>query len=250
MKLNKILIFSIFVYLYSCAGYENNKTQRVDKKIYHSSSGFALVYEDFLYNDAIVNKKINNNDIVVLHAILKKNTRIRITNLNNSKFIDTKIYKKANFPKIFNVVISKRIALLLELDNENPFVEIIELKKNKTFIAKDGNIFEQEKNVADKAPVDEITMNDLTIEETKKIENKSDSKKFILVISDFYYENSALELKSDLIKKTKLNNISIKKINNNKYRLLVGPFENFNALKTTYISLNNLGFESLNVYNE
>ena len=52
----------------------------------------------------------------------------------------------------------------------------------------------------------------------------------------------------ELIKKVNLKNISVKKINNNKYRLLAGPFENFNALKTTYISLNNLGFESLNVY--
>ncbi len=42
----------------------------------------------------------------------------------------------------------------------------------------------------------------------------------------------------------------VKKINDNKYRLLVGPFENFNALKTTYISLNNLGFDNLNVYKE
>ena len=32
--------------------------------------------------------------------------------------------------------------------------------------------------------------------------------------------------------------------------LLVGPFKNFNALKTTYISLNNLGFENLNIYKE
>ena len=47
-----------------------------------------------------------------------------------------------------------------------------------------------------------------------------------------------------------MNNISVKKINDKKYRLFVGPFKNFSALKTTYISLNNLGFESLNVYNE
>jgi hypothetical protein len=53
-----------------------------------------------------------------------------------------------------------------------------------------------------------------------------------------------------LIKKSNINNISVKKINDNKYRLLAGPFKNFNALKTTYISLNNLGFESLNIYNE
>ena len=55
---------------------------------------------------------------------------------------------------------------------------------------------------------------------------------------------------SDLIKKTKIDNFSIKKINGKKYRLLAGPFKNFNALKTTYISLNNLGFEGLNIYNE
>ena len=39
-------------------------------------------------------------------------------------------------------------------------------------------------------------------------------------------------------------------INDNKYRLAVGPFKNFNALKTIYISLNNLGFEELNIYRE
>ena len=47
-----------------------------------------------------------------------------------------------------------------------------------------------------------------------------------------------------------MNNISVKKINNKKYRLLVGPFKNFNALKTAYISLNNLGFDDLNIYKD
>ena len=55
-------------------------------------------------------------------------------------------------------------------------------------------------------------------------------------------------LKNDILKKTNIKNISVKKINDNKYRLLTGPFKNFNALKNTYISLNNLGFENLNVY--
>ena len=44
--------------------------------------------------------------------------------------------------------------------------------------------------------------------------------------------------------------LNTRKISNNKYRLLAGPFKNFNALKSTYISLNNLGFESLNIYEE
>ena len=75
-------------------------------------------------------------------------------------------------------------------------------------------------------------------------------EKFIIIISDFYYKDSALNLKKELSKKISLKNISIKKINDTKYRLLAGPFENFNALKTTYISLNNLGFEDLNIYHE
>ena len=52
------------------------------------------------------------------------------------------------------------------------------------------------------------------------------------------------------IKKININNISVEKINDTKYRLFAGPFENFNALKSIYISLNNLGFESLNIYND
>ena len=47
-----------------------------------------------------------------------------------------------------------------------------------------------------------------------------------------------------------INNFSVDKINDNKYRLSAGPFKNFNSLKSTYISLNNLGFEDLNIYKE
>ena len=70
------------------------------------------------------------------------------------------------------------------------------------------------------------------------------------MISDFYYLDSANNLKNELVKKIYISNISVKKINDKKYRLLVGPFKNFNTLKTTYISLNNLGFESLNIFRE
>ena len=128
--------------------------------------------------------------------------------------------------------------------------EIIETKKNKTFLAKKTNTFEEEKSVVEKAPVNEIKVKDLTNNTTEVKKKVLKDNKFILVINDFYYKGSAINLKNELIKKTKINNISVKKINNKKYRLLAGPFKNFNALKTTYISLNNLGFESLNIYNE
>ena len=106
----------------------------------------------------------------------------------------------------------------------------------------------KKKNVAEKAPVEEIKMDVLSESKTQSSKKEKKINSFILVINDFYYEDSANNLKNELIKKTKMNNILVKKINNNKYRLLAGPFKNFNTLKTSYISLNNLGFENLNIY--
>ena len=251
MNFNKIILFLVFLFkLSACADYKTTRATQNEQKQFYSSSGFVLIYEDNLYDEKIVNRKLDNEDLLVMHSILKRNTPVKIMNPSNSKVVETTIYKKANYPKIFNMVISKKIASILELDINNPFVEIIEIKKNKTFVAKEGDIFEEERNVIDKVPVDEIKINDLTINKPKINRKLSKKNNFLLVISDFYYMDSANNLKNELIKKININNISVKKINNNKYRLLVGPFESFNALKTTYISLNNLGFEGLNIYNE
>ena len=249
MNLRRIIpMFICFIALYSCADYKTNKETQKKEKQYYSSSGFALIYDDELFIQKIINKKINNEDIKVMHSQLKVNTPLKIINPVNSKVIETKIYRNANYPKIFNIVISKKIASILELDVNNPYVEVIEVKKNKIFIAKKTNTFDEEKKVAENAPVDEITMDDLSKEELDIKKEISKEINFILVINDFYFEDSANNLKTELVEKTKMNNISIEKINNKKYRLFVGPFKNFNALKNTYISLNNLGFEISNIY--
>ena len=241
------LIIIISIFISSCADY---KTTKKDEKQYFTSSGFALIYDEDLYAKKIINKKINNQNLEIMHHILKKNSIVKIINPVNMKTIETKVFKQANYPKIFNVVISEKIASILELDKNNPYVEMVELKKNKTFVAKESDMFEEEKKVAEKAPVNEIKMNDLSIEKSKIEKNILKEKIFILVINDFYYKESADNLKKKLIEKTNMDNMSVKKINNNKYRLLAGPFKNFNTLKTTYISLNNLGFEGLNVYKD
>ena len=251
MNLKKIiLIFVCIIASYSCADYRTNEASQKKEKYYYSSSGFALIYDDDLFKQKVVNKKINNEDVRVMHSLLKVNTPIKLINPDNSKVIETKIYKKAHYPKIFNVVITKKIASILGLDVNNPYVEIIEIKKNKIFVAKKTNTFDEEKKVAEKAPVDEIKMNDLSKKESEIEKKILKENNFILVINDFYYEDSANNLKNELVKKTKMNNFSVKKINNKKYRLLAGPFKNFNTLKTTYISLNNLGFENLNIYKD
>ena len=248
MNLYKIkLLILVYLFLASCADYQTQKKSIKNEKKYFESSGFALIFNDEIYNQKIVNKKLSNDKILVMHNLLKKNTPIKIINPINSKFIETKIYKTTPYPEIFNIVITEKIASFLELDRNNPFIEVIEIKKNKTFIAKKANTFEEEKNVSEKAPIDEIKINDLATEKTDNVINES---KFIIHINDFYYLDSAKNLRKELIQKINIDNISIKKINNKKYRLSAGPFENFNSLKTSYISLNNLGFDNLNIFKE
>ena len=250
----------VLLILSACADFKIDKSKQRKERKFYSSKGFALIYSPSLFeqgavdkklnNNTIVDNKLNNEQIIALHSSLKKDTSIKIINPETLKFVETKIFRRADYPNIFNIIISKKIATILELDVDNPYVEVFEVKKNKTFIAKEGNIFEVERQVAESAPIDEVKMDDISKEQLdikKKLDKKNN---FVLVISYFYYYDSAKALKEDLEKKTQINKFLITKINDNKYRLSVGPFNNFNSLKSIYISLNNLGFEGINIYKE
>ena len=251
--LKKTIYLLAILFLNNCANYKVEKSKIVIEKKLYSSNGFALIYNDAIYSQSIVDKKLSNNEILAMHSTIKKNAIIKITNPVTSKEITTKIFKRADYPKIFNIVISEKLAEVLELDFDNPYVEVMEVKKNETFIAKKGTTFDEEKNVATKVPVEEIEIDNLSSKKvnTKQVENNNKNNKlFFLIISDFYYHDSAINLKKELYIKTKLNNLSIKKINDKKYRLYAGPFKNFNSLKLTYISLNKIGFDDLNIIKE
>tara|TARA_Y100000590_G_scaffold363795_1_gene421657 strand:- start:10096 stop:10860 length:765 start_codon:yes stop_codon:yes gene_type:complete len=254
MNIPKNLIYIFLFFFTSCADYKGKRIDITHKKQFYSSKGFALIYDNNLYDQGLINKKIDNNEIIVLHSTLKKNSQIKLVNPDNSEMILSKIYKRAEFPSIFKVVISKKVANILQLDLENPYIEIYEIQEDSVFIAKEGKIYDEEKNVANKAPVEKIEIDDLSSNSSNTTELKKEKSKkinnFILMISDFYYLESADNLKNELAKKTKFNSFAIKKIKNNKYRLYAGPFKNFNSLKSTYISLNKLGFDDLEVYRE
>ena len=244
---SKILYLFIFFFISSCVNTVQNDKSIIYKKEPYTSLGFALIYSDESFANKVINKKMKNNELGIIHAFLRRNTLVKIINPLNSKFVIGKVINNATYPKVFNIVITEPISKVLDLDHENPYVEVIQIKKNKKFIAKEANIFDEEKNVAEKVPVNDIKIDDLSKEKIKTI-NKSKKRRYTLLISDFYYEATAKKLKKNLIKTTNSKKIIIKKINDKQYRLLVGPFNNFNALKAIYISLNNLGFEDLNIY--
>ena len=62
----------------------------------------------------------------------------------------------------------------MELDKDEPFVEILLLSKNSTYVAKKAKMFEAEKSVAEKAPVDGIKINDLNKKKTRKEKSKKE----------------------------------------------------------------------------
>ena len=137
MKINRIVSLLWFLFLISgCADYKSKQTTQKDLKQYYSSSGFALVYNENLYEKKIVNKKLNNEDLLVMHSLLKRNTPIKIINPDNSKILETKIYKNAIYPNIFNVVISEKVASELGLDLDNP---IIYVKSIENLLVADGD---------------------------------------------------------------------------------------------------------------
>ena len=248
MRFKKILSFFFIVNLLSsCVSYNNTKKSGNDTIVqsFHSS-GFALIYEDLLYKNSSLKTKMDNDKLHVIHNILKKNTVIEISNPQNLKKIKVKVFKKDNYPTIFNLVITKKIADILELDTDNPFIEIVEIKKNKTFIAKKVVTEDEEKNVSAKVVLKTVEVDDIS---SQKQEKKSTNKneRFIIVIGDFYYESSALKLKQKLFSDGNLGKLQVKRIKKNKFRLISGPFKSFNTLKSAYISLNNLGFHELDI---
>tara|TARA_B100000686_G_C16543029_1_gene838439 strand:+ start:63 stop:836 length:774 start_codon:yes stop_codon:yes gene_type:complete len=254
MKYNYIYILLIFI-LFSCAQnreHVNNKT-KAPLKVF-SSKGFTLIYEDSFYKSKILNKKLNNEKLYILHSFLKPNTLVKIYNPDNDNFVTAKVKGISKYPSIYNSVISKKIAKEINLDSKDPYIELIQIKKNDKFIAKEASIFEEEKNVANKAPVDAIDINDLSdtnssTEKNEKNKLKKKTPSYIIDIADFYYQESAEKVKTRFIKEANLSNIKVKKISNTKFKLFSGPYDSFESMKDIFFVLQNFGFDDLNVIN-
>ena len=158
----KIFNFLFFLLIISCVPKTTVKElDTTTTKSFFQNKGFALVYNEKLYNEKIVKGKIDDRSLIIFQKNLKKNTSVRVTNLLNSKYVIAKVENKYKYPFFYNSVISKRIKEDLELDESEPYIEIKEVVIGDAFVAKKAKTFEEEKNVADKAPVDEIKIKNL-----------------------------------------------------------------------------------------
>ena len=177
MPYKYILHLIIFLFLTNCTtgNLVLNKPSTAIVNGY-SNKGFALVYSDDLYKQKIVNKKIEERSLVIFQRSLKINTQVKITNLINGKSIIGIVGKNSIYPSFNNVVLSIRIAQELDLDTNQPYVEILEILENSIFVAIQAKTYDEEKNVAIKAPVNDISINDLSL--VKNDKKKKIYKKF------------------------------------------------------------------------
>jgi hypothetical protein len=244
----KILTFLLFIILNSCVTASlEKKDNSTSPKSYFLNRGFTLVYNEDLYKEKLVKEKIENRSLTIFQKNLKNNTKVKITNLINSKYIIANVGKKVEYPYFYNSVISHRISKHLEIDELEPYVEIKELLDGSSFIAKKAKTFDEEKTVASKAPIDDIEIKNLS--NNKKEKSKVNIKKFsyIIKIADFYFEKSADQMKTRVLTETSIKKININKLSKNKFSVYLGPFNNLNSLKKSFNAINVLQFDTIEI---
>jgi hypothetical protein len=232
MKYNLIILFL----LTSCVNYSSN----LAKNPGYSSSGFAYIEND-------IPKNLVNDNFFISHNNLKVGTKVRIINPENKKSLEVSIKRKIKYDNFYKALISKSVAEELNLSSEFPYVEINEIKSNKSFVAKKAITDIDEKKIANNAPIEEININNISKE--KRIIKKK-SKSYSILVAEFYNLSSAKFLKEKLVLILKNSNyqlIYINKKSEQKYELLMGPYNTINKLKNDYIVLNDSNFEDLDI---
>ena len=250
MNYRILLIISFIFLLTGCEQNNLNKNAINQEKLTkYKNSGFALVYDNILNKEKKISKKIDNKGLYIFHKNLKKNSFVKITNPSNQKTVIAEVISnKAKFSDFYNSVITLRIAEELSLDLNEPYIDLILISENSTFIAKKAKTFKEEKNVAEKAPVDGIKIDNLGENIVQKKEIVKDNIfNYSIKIADFYYEDSAKSMSDRIINETNIKNPIIKTISNTKYRVLLGPFNDIKKLEESFNDIKSLNFENIKI---
>lgn len=215
----------------------------------YTNQGFALIYDEDFFKEKSISKKLDNRGLFIFHTKIRKNSFVKITNPENTKTIIAQVISnKAIFSNFYNSVITKRIVDELLLDENEPYVELSLISNESTFVAKKAKTFDEEKKVAQKAPVDGITIDNLGTEEKKELPKNTQSNfLYSIKIADFYYKDSAENMIQRIKDETKITNPVIKKLSQTKYRVLLGPFNDIKKLEKSFDEIKLLEFENLEI---
>ena len=210
----------------------------------YKNQGFALIYKENLFTG----QKIDNNSLSIFHKKIKKNSFVKITNPFNDLSITAKVVSnKIEYPEFYNSVITQRIVEELSIDINEPYINLSLISNDSTFVAKKAKTYEEEKMVAEKAPVDGIVIDNLGSVEKKDIKIIKKSFLYSIIIADFYFKDSAENMLNRIKEETNIKNPVIKKLSKTKYRVLLGPFNDIKKLEESFNEIKPLNFENLKI---
>ncbi len=243
LKMKFKLLFSILFFLVSCT-----TSSKLYDKTPFNSSGFAYIYNDNDYENNLIKGKLDNTKLEISNSELKLNSLIKIINPKTKESMVLKNTKKIEYPDFYKIIITEKVAKKLNINAELPFVEISEIKKNKSFVAKKAKIFNEEKKLPSNAPVTSVEISNIS--KNKDFKKSQKKEEFFILIGSFSQKTVAEYLKNRIIKEIpnyNSKNLRIIKKSNTENNLLSGPYYTINLMKNDYILLKNLGFEELNI---
>ena len=247
MNYRILFFFLLALFSYGCELSTINKSSKIVTIPLNNyeNLGFALIYNNNLKDI----KELENRSLEIYHKSLKKRSKVKILNPINGKYLIAEVRSnRVEFSNFYNSILSSRIAEELELDFKEPYIKVISISKDSVFVAKKTKMFEEERNVAEKAPVDGIQINDLNSKKTEKkiITNKKFS--YSIKVADFYYEDTAFMMKDRIKDEAAINNLEISRLSKTKFRVLIGPFNDIKSLKDSFEKMKLFNFENLEIY--
>jgi len=241
----KFKFIFVFFFILSC----DPRLSSLNQKKPYTVKGIAYIYNDQDFDNKIIKKKMNNNEIQISQQNIRTGALIKISNPVNQKSLVLKNLKRIKYPDFYKILITKQVAEELNLSQDLPILEIIEIKKNKSFVAKKAKIHEEEKKIPSKAPVASVQISNISKNKVKN--SKNDQNKIFLHIATFYSVQNAQFLKKRIINEL-INydnkKLIIKKINLKETQVISGPYTSINLLKNDYIKFKNFGFEELDIF--
>ena len=241
----KFRILIILIILGSCSPHYT----KLDNRKPYNATGFALVFNIYDYDNGIIKNKLDNEILQISHKDLPTGSLIKLINPESQESLVLKNLKRIKYPDFYKILITKTVAQKLGINDKLPLIEVLEIKKNKSFVAEKAKIYNEEKKISSKAPVTSVQISNIS--KKKPIPKKTKVENIYILIASFY-TNEAANILKQRIKDEAPNyddkNLSIKKKSSKEFEVLSGPYKSINLLKNDYIILKNFGFEELDIY--
>ena len=189
---------------------------KIDNRKPYNAKGIAYIFNQVDRDENIIKGNMNNDLLEISHSQLKYGATIKLINPKTKDTIVLKNSKKIKYPEFYKIVITDAVANKLNIDRKIPLIEVLEIRKNKSFVAKKAKIFQEEKKIPANAPVMSVKIDNISKKKSLKKKKELNTNIYVL-IGSFYSEDSAIFLKNRIIKE--IADFDKKKIKNKKEKI-------------------------------